>query len=96
MNQQLNFDALYMLGVSEYQSGNFEAAIHLLRQGLRIDPQSAMARYALGITLSALQRTDEALACYDDLIALKPDHVDAHVKRGLLQSKLGRFAEAIG
>ncbi|HEY3790460.1 MAG TPA: tetratricopeptide repeat protein [Bradyrhizobium sp.] len=95
MNQQLKFDALYMRAVSEHRSGNSEAAVGLLRQGLRVDPQSAMARYALGITLSALRRTDEALACYDDLIALKPDFVDAHIKRGLLLSKLGRFVEAI-
>jgi predicted O-linked N-acetylglucosamine transferase (SPINDLY family) len=95
MNQQLNFDALYMLAVSEHRGGNFEAAARLLRQGLQVDPQSAMARYALGMTLSRLQRTDEALACYDDLIALKPDFVDAHIKRGLLLSGRGRFVEAI-
>jgi predicted O-linked N-acetylglucosamine transferase (SPINDLY family) len=89
------FDALYMLGVSEHQSGNFQSAERLLRRVLLVDPQSAAARYALGVTLSALQREDEALACYDNLIALRPDFVDAHLNRGKLLSRLGRFAEAI-
>jgi predicted O-linked N-acetylglucosamine transferase (SPINDLY family) len=90
-----HFDALHMLGVSEHQSGNSQSAERLLRHALLVDPQSAATRYALGVTLSALQRHDEALACYDDLIASAPDFVDAHMKRGLLLSRLGRFAEAI-
>ena len=90
-----HFDALYMFGVSEHLSGNSQSAERLLRRALLVDPQSAAARCAMGVTLSALQRQDEALACYDNLIALKPDFVDAHLNRGNLLSRLGRFAEAI-
>jgi predicted O-linked N-acetylglucosamine transferase (SPINDLY family) len=88
-------DGLHMLGVSEHQLGNSQSAERLLRHSLLADPQSAATRYALGVVLSALQRNDEALICYDDLITLAPDFVDAHLKRGLLLSGLGRFAEAI-
>ncbi|WP_300182192.1 tetratricopeptide repeat protein [Bradyrhizobium sp.] len=84
-----------MLGVSEHQRGNSQSAERLLRHSLLVNPQSAATRYALGVILSALQRNDEALVCYDDLIALTPDFVDAHMKRGLLLSGVGRFAEAI-
>jgi predicted O-linked N-acetylglucosamine transferase (SPINDLY family) len=90
-----HIDALYMLGVSEYQRGSFQSAERLLRRVLLVDPQSVAARYALGVTLSALQQENEALACYDNLIALKPDFVDAHLNRGKLLSRLGRFVEAI-
>jgi tetratricopeptide (TPR) repeat protein len=93
--QPSHFDALHMLGVSEYQRGNSQSAERLLRHSLLVNPPSAATRYALGVILSALQRNDEALVCYDDLIALTPDFVDAHMKRGLLLSGLGRFAEAI-
>jgi tetratricopeptide (TPR) repeat protein len=93
--QPSHFDALHMLGVSEYQRGNSQSAERLLRHSLLVNPPSAATRYALGVILSALQRNDEALVCYDDLIALTPDFVDAHTKRGLLLSGLGRFAEAI-
>ena len=90
-----HFDALHMLGVSEHQCGNSQSAERLLRHSLLVDPQSAASRFALGVVLSAQQRHDEALACYDDLVALAPDFVDAHMKRGLLLSQLGRFADAI-
>jgi predicted O-linked N-acetylglucosamine transferase (SPINDLY family) len=90
-----HFDALHMLGVSEQQLGHTQTAERLLRQALLVNPPSAAARYAHAITLSGLQRHDEALACYDAVIASMPDFVDAYVKRGLLLSQLGRFTEAI-
>lgn len=90
-----HFDALHMLAVSEHQSGNSQSAERLLRRAISVNPQSAAVRYALAVTLAAQQRPDEALACYDDLIALKSDYVDAHLNRGKLLSRLGRFAEAI-
>jgi predicted O-linked N-acetylglucosamine transferase (SPINDLY family) len=90
-----HFDALHMLGVCEHQSGDSLSAARLLRRALLLDPQSAAARCALGVALAALQRPDEALACYDDLIALKPDFVDAHLNRGNLLLRLRRLTEAI-
>jgi predicted O-linked N-acetylglucosamine transferase (SPINDLY family) len=91
-----HFDALYMLAVSEHQSGNSQAAERLLRRALLVDPQSAAARCDLGVVLAAQQRQDEALACYDELIASKPDFANAHFNRGNLLLRLKRFAEAIG
>jgi predicted O-linked N-acetylglucosamine transferase (SPINDLY family) len=90
-----HFDALHMLGVCEHQSGDSLSAVRLLRRALLVDPQSAAARCALGVAFAALQRPDEALACYDDLIALKSDFVDAHLNRGNLLLGLGRFTEAV-
>src|SRR6185437_5036729 len=73
-------DALHMLGVSEHQLGNSQSAERLLRHSLLANPQSAATRYALGVILSALHRSDEALVCYDELITLAPDFIDAHIK----------------
>jgi len=90
-----HFDALYMLGLSEYQSGNSQSAERLFRQALLVDPRSVTVRFALGTVLSALQRPEEALACFDGLIALKADFIDAHVQRGNVLLGLRRFPEAI-
>jgi tetratricopeptide (TPR) repeat protein len=60
-----------------------------------VNPQSAAARCALGIVLAALHRHDEALACFDNLIAIKADFVDAHFSRGNVLLGLGRFTEAV-
>lgn len=89
-----HFDALYLLGLAEHQSHNSDAAERLLRRALLLDPQSVAARYARAVILAALQRDDEALAGFDDLLTLKPDYAEAHLERGKLLSRLGRFADA--
>jgi predicted O-linked N-acetylglucosamine transferase (SPINDLY family) len=89
-----HFDALHMLGRCEYQGGDAEAAARSLRRAVLLDPQSAAARCDLGIVLGALQRRDEALACFDSVIAMKADFAEAHFSRGNVLSGLRRFAEA--
>lgn len=91
-----HFDALYMLGLSEHQSNNSEAAERALKRALLVDPHSAAARYARAVVLSALKRDDEALSCFDALLALQPDFAEAHLERAKLLSRLQRFADAIG
>jgi predicted O-linked N-acetylglucosamine transferase (SPINDLY family) len=90
-----HFDALHMLGVCEHLSGNSLAASRSLKRALLLDPQSAPAHLALGIVLAALQRPEEALACFDQLIALKPDFADAHFNRGNVLLAIRRFTEAV-
>jgi predicted O-linked N-acetylglucosamine transferase (SPINDLY family) len=90
-----HFDALCRLAVCEHQTGDSPSAERLLRRALLVDPRSAEARCEHGIVLAALQRPDEALACFDDLVAMKPDYAEAHFHRGNLLLGLGRFAEAL-
>jgi predicted O-linked N-acetylglucosamine transferase (SPINDLY family) len=90
-----HFDALHMLGGCEHQSGNSVSAERFLRRAVLLDPQSAAAQCDLGIVLAALQRQDEALVCFDSLIAMKADFADAHFSRGNVLSGLRRFVEAV-
>jgi predicted O-linked N-acetylglucosamine transferase (SPINDLY family) len=88
-------EALYMLAVCSHQIGDSLSAERLLRRAFLLDPQSAPVHCALGILLAALQRKDEALACFDKLIAMKADFIDAHFQQGNVLLGLGRFPEAI-
>jgi predicted O-linked N-acetylglucosamine transferase (SPINDLY family) len=90
-----HLEALYMLGVCERQSGNFVAAVRLLRRALLIDPKSPEVHSELGLALEAAQHLDEALACFDKLIGLKPVSAEAHYNRGNILLALGRFDQAI-
>jgi predicted O-linked N-acetylglucosamine transferase (SPINDLY family) len=90
-----HFDALHMLGVSEKQLGNSEAALRLIKRALLIDPQSAAAHSNLGSLLMDLNRIEEAAASFDTAIQLDPGFVDAHYNRGNALSALGRFTDAI-
>jgi predicted O-linked N-acetylglucosamine transferase (SPINDLY family) len=90
-----HFEALHMLGICEYESGNSLSAVTLLKRALHVDPQSAAAGCDLGIILVALQQPDEALACFDRVVDLHPNYANAHFERGNLLLGRGQIAEAI-
>jgi predicted O-linked N-acetylglucosamine transferase (SPINDLY family) len=90
-----HFDALHMLGVSEKQLGNHEAAMRMIKRALLVDPQSAPAYSNLGSLLIDLKRFEEAFASFDLAIQLDPCFVDAHYNRGNALFALGRFIEAV-
>ena len=57
-------------------------------------PDFALAYSNLGATLKELGRLDEALASYNQAIALKPDFAEAHSNLGNTLKELGRLDEA--
>jgi len=51
---------------------------------------------AKGESLMNLDKTEEALACFDEILGFEPDHSDALVKKGDALERLHRIDEAIG
>jgi len=51
---------------------------------------------AKGESLLSLKKTAEALACYDEILALEPDHSEALVKKGDALDGLHKIDDAIG
>jgi predicted O-linked N-acetylglucosamine transferase (SPINDLY family) len=90
-----HFDALHMLGVSEKQLGNHEAAMRLIKRALLSNPQSASVHSNLGSLLMDLKRFEEAVAACDKAIELDPRLVDAHYNRGNALVELGQFTKAV-
>ena len=58
-------------------------------------PDNPDALYHRGVALRALDRVEEALATYDQLLAVKPDHVEALTNRGNVLRDLSRHQEAL-
>ena len=90
-----DFDALYLLGVSQAQAGQFAEAEALMRRALAVDPDSPNAQCDLGNVLLGMRRPADAVACFDRAIALKPDLAEAHLNRGNALMHLGRPADAV-
>lgn len=90
-----HFDTLHMLGVSEKQLGNHDAAMRWIKRALLVDPKSAAAHSNLGSLLMDMRRFEEATASCDMAIRLDPGFVDAHYNRGNALSSLGHFIDAI-
>jgi len=89
-----NVDALHMLGVAHFQTGQHEKALQLIGQALTIR-QDPLVLSNLGLVLNALQRHDEALHRCDQALALKPDYAQAFINRGVALAGLRRFAMAL-
>jgi predicted O-linked N-acetylglucosamine transferase (SPINDLY family) len=90
-----HFDALHLLGVTEYQSGRHEEADWLLQQALLIEPRSAAACSNHGIVLHELKRYADALARYDKAIALRPAYAEALSNRAMTLTEVERFDDAV-
>ncbi|HEX4273150.1 MAG TPA: tetratricopeptide repeat protein, partial [Rhizomicrobium sp.] len=90
-----SFPALHMLGFLKAQQGKYDDAITLLHKAVRKNPTdpAALAHYAHA--LMAAQRFGDALAAYDRLLALQPNHFEAHYNRGVILSQQRKHEEAL-
>jgi tetratricopeptide (TPR) repeat protein len=60
-----------------------------------VPAERAEDHYARGVRLGRLGRAAEALAAYEQAIALRPDYADSHYNRGVTLEVLGRYEEAL-
>ena len=88
-------DALHLLGMLNYQRGQLDAALSLIRRAAEIDGTRADVLSDMGLVLLSMRRFAGALACYDRAHALAPDDTDALNGRGVALLRLGRTEEAI-
>ncbi len=93
--QPRHFDALHLLGVIAYQSGNSLLAAELIGKAIEIDPNSAAAYTNRGNALQDLKRLDEALDSFDRASELKPEYAEAPNNRGNVLHELKRLDEAL-
>ena len=89
-----NLMALNLLGYIHSQTGNFAEAERLLGEAIKIDPAPETI-YNRGCALQNLHRDEEALLCFRQTAALRPDFVDAIVNCGISQLALRRYADAL-
>jgi tetratricopeptide (TPR) repeat protein len=88
--------ALMRQAAEAQQAGRPAAAIDLLRRAIAGDPRALECRAMLGELLLRLERLDEAVACFEALVALHDAEPGAHIALGnALQAKRD-YASAIG
>lgn len=88
-------DALHLLGLTAFQSGNFQAADALISKAIAIQPDCAYFYSNRGNALKELQQPDAAAADYQRAIQLKPDYAEAHSNYGNLLQTLRQFDAAV-
>jgi len=71
-------DALHLLGLVTYKSGDFNAAVGLIYQALALKPDLAEAHNNLAQMFHEQGQFAEAISSYKTVLALKPDSVETH------------------
>jgi tetratricopeptide (TPR) repeat protein len=64
--------------------------IEILKRYLEEDPRDAFSAYALGLELLKMNELNEALAIFEQLIALSPDYLATYYQLGKLYEKLSQ------
>jgi tetratricopeptide (TPR) repeat protein len=72
-----------------------DQAAELYRRAVELDPESREVRVALGRVL-ARQRSPDAVACYEWVLARHPDDAEALLGLAMCRIAAGRSAEALG
>jgi tetratricopeptide (TPR) repeat protein len=83
------------LGFDLEREGKIEDAISQYEQAIRINPNSAMARFRLGIALVEIGKPEDAVRQYEAALRLDPKLDGAHNNMGMALLQIGRAQEAI-
>jgi predicted O-linked N-acetylglucosamine transferase (SPINDLY family) len=87
-------DSLNLLGVIALQTGNFDAALTLVRRAVVLRPDAATCRNNLGQVLERMGRDDEAARCYEAAIELDGSYAEAYNNLGFLRARRDRMTDA--
>jgi predicted O-linked N-acetylglucosamine transferase (SPINDLY family) len=89
-----NFDALYALGIVHFDRDGFDEARRVLAEAIKLNPRSVEALFAYGCALQRLNRHAQALAAFDQALALDGEH-EALLRRADALRALGRLRDAL-
>jgi Flp pilus assembly protein TadD len=78
-----------------YEAGQWDKAAEELRQALSVNPDQAEWQFGLGMTLDALQRYEEAIDAYEEVLRLRGEDVDTLLHVGVDQVRVGRPGRAV-
>ena len=59
-----------------------------------MDPNDEFVFYNKGVLLTDMNRTEEALECYNKVLEIEPDDADALYNKGTILNELGKNDEA--
>jgi len=93
--QPRHYDALHLLGVIAWSSGNPGKAAQLIGQAIEIDPHDHNAYNNRGLALQDAGEREAALASFDRALALKADCAESYYNRANVLKDLQRWQAAL-
>jgi len=85
-----------LLGLARYTmvKGDREGAERFVLDAVAKDPKNPEVFMNRGTMLRLSGKADEALAAFDEVIKLKPDHRSVHIEKAYVQISRGQYADA--
>ncbi len=87
-------EAHYHLATAYLQEEELQKALNHYLQQLSISPHLD-AYYNIGVLLTTLNRNEEAIPYFEEVLRLDPDYQNAHLNLGVIHLKFGRQTAAI-
>ena len=78
-----------------FDEGDYRQAVRDYQAGLRLNPGDVNLMNSLGVTLAELNRQQQAISVFDQVLAAEPENFMALVNKGFAQRMLGRHEEAL-
>jgi tetratricopeptide (TPR) repeat protein len=85
---------LYLLGMAGYQTGRYPIAERMIRRAIAVNGRQAFYHSNLGNVLRAQGKVEEAVACFERALEIKPDHEEACYNLGNARQDQKKFDEA--
>jgi len=85
---------LNLRALDHEEAGRFDQALADLRRAHVLAPKDFAILNACGLCLARMERSEEALQCYDQALALNPDFEPGWFNRGWVLERLGETAKA--
>ena len=89
-----NADALHLLGVSVYQSEQYDIAINLITQAIQIDSTKPLFFTNLGNAFQKQGKLEQSTQAYQKAIQIQPDYADAYYNLGNAFQKQGKLEQS--
>lgn len=86
---------LLVEGMERGIRGNYQGAIHIFTEIIKIDPQEIEAYYNRGIAYEKLNENQKAIADFNAVTNLNPNYGEAYVSRSQIYLKLSQKEAAI-
>lgn len=92
---QLPGSQAFEAGETLFADGYYDRALEAYEQTLREAPDYVPAMRSKARALMQLERNEEALAVFDQAIALTPEFGATYANRGILHDRMGNYEKAI-
>lgn len=87
-------EALMGLARLAAEKGDRDAVVRYVDEAAAKDPKNPEVFMMRGMTMRLMNKPDEALAAFGQVLALKPDHRSAHIERAYIEIARNKFDAA--